>query len=189
MSISLFLLPFAALNILLSHQRFDMKVVFPLYGDLWAMNYFSEQQFEQFLRFQIDEVGWHPAVLMYSVGNELPIYRDQALLSKLNHYLNYARAYQYARWGRHIPTTHAIVDYPDGYNWFFENLDVDVLTINNGYRGTQYGGIWVGDGGAHRGLGRLTCETGKPLFVGEIGQVRSRFQLWFCLDETDLFAG
>jgi uncharacterized membrane protein YgcG len=151
-------------------HRWNLKVIFPLYGDQAAIGSVSEANMQQFIRDQIDEVGWHPAIIMYTFGNELPLNSDVVLLGKVNGFINYARNYQFTKWARTIPITNAVVDLPLSYDNLFQNLDVDVFTTNNGYRGFSYSSFWDGDGGQHQGGGRLACINNKPIFVGEMGQ-------------------
>jgi hypothetical protein len=148
-----------------------LMVIYPLLGDQTLMASLTQDEFEGYLRNQIDEIGNHPALLMYTLGNELPLFQDANLLAQVNHYIAYSRGYSMAKWGRSIPITHAIVDNPGSYNTLFATLDVDVFTSNAGYRGLGFQDLWDGSqsGGIFDGLGNLSVKYGKPNFIGEIG--------------------
>jgi len=57
------------------------------------MRLYTPEQFEQFLANQIDEVGNHPALLMWSLGNEMMLEKpgNGDLLTLVNRYIAYAR--------------------------------------------------------------------------------------------------
>jgi beta-galactosidase/beta-glucuronidase len=62
-------------------------VVVPLFADKEAINKLTEEQMEFFIRNIVDEVGAHPALLMYSFGNELEVHEaTEAYIEKLNRY-------------------------------------------------------------------------------------------------------
>ncbi len=91
-------------------QEYGFKVVFPLIGDKTLLLTQTRPQMEQLIRNQIDEVGYHPAILMFTFGNELgTATADQSLLDTLNYFFNFIRTYQAAKWNRIIPVTCAEV--------------------------------------------------------------------------------
>lgn len=88
-------------------------------------------QLQWLVQQQIDEVGNHPAVLMYSVGApsffplSFCLFQSTKLLRGNEYYANgdwrrlfnvssqlmgFARSYQSFRWGRFIPFTTALID-------------------------------------------------------------------------------
>jgi len=152
---------------------YGLMVIYPLYGDQTGLTVYSTEKVQAYLRNQIDEVGNHPAILMFSVGNELPILADVPLRDKLNQYIAYARNYTYAKWGRTIPITHAMNDDPFSYDTIYQKLDVDVMSTNAGYRGEGFQDLW--EGGltpGFSGLGNLSRRYNKPNFVAEIGWIQ-----------------
>jgi len=147
-----------------------LMVIFPLLGDESLMSSLSQQQFQEYLQNQIDEIGNHPALLMYTLGNELNLLGNPRLLDQVNNYINFARNYSLSKWGRSIPFTHAIVDNPSSYNTLFASLRVDVFTTNAGYRGLGFQDLWDGSQSVgFDGLGVLSKRYSKPNFIGEIG--------------------
>jgi len=150
-----------------------LKVVFPLFAELTQILSFSTEKMEEYIRNLVDNVGDHPALLMWQFGNELPL-SDPTLgpqiIPKLNHFFDYARTWTYLRYNRVIPVSIALVDLPSQYNSLSTQLKVDIITTNAGYRGPTYSDLWVGNNGDFSGLHKLSCQTGKPVFIGEIGQ-------------------
>ncbi len=87
----------------------------------------------------IDEVGNHPAILMFAFGNEMGVGVDPALRMTVNHYLDFIRNYTRTRWNREIPVTLGEVDLPNAYNLLAVDLHVDLLMTNAGkYRYIKY---------------------------------------------------
>jgi len=97
--------------------EFGFKVIFPLFGDLSYLISLSEADHERYLSWQIDEVGNHPALLMWTLGNELPLNaNNSALVATLNQRIQFARNYTLYKWNRFIPITVAVVDDPTSYH-------------------------------------------------------------------------
>ena len=61
------------------------------------MRLFTPAQFERFLANQIDEVGNHSSLLMWTLGNEMQLELPdrQDLLPLVNRYIGYARLLKY----------------------------------------------------------------------------------------------
>jgi hypothetical protein len=95
---------------------YGLMVIYPLYGDQTGVTIYSEDQIKGYLMAQIDEVGNHPAILMFTLGNEWPVSTDISLRNKLNKYIAFARNYTLTKWGRKIPFTHAMNDDPFMYD-------------------------------------------------------------------------
>jgi len=151
-------------------QDAGLMVVFALLGDATLMKNTAIDLYERWLVNQIDEVGNHPALLMYTLGNELNLAGDANLLALVNHYIGFAKNYSMTKWGRSIPITHAIVDNPSTYDNLFANLNVDVFTSNAGYRGLGFSDLWSGSQVVNfSGLGVLSQRYNKPNFIGEFG--------------------
>jgi hypothetical protein len=49
-------------------QEYGFKVIFPLAGDQTMLTKMSPDKLRQYLMWQIDEVGNHPALLMWNFG-------------------------------------------------------------------------------------------------------------------------
>jgi len=67
-------------------------VIFPLIADATLMYTLSEDLYERFIANQIDKIGDHPALLMYTMGNELNI-TNPTVLAMVNTYIKFARGY------------------------------------------------------------------------------------------------
>jgi hypothetical protein len=149
--------------------HYGFMVLFPLIGDENIIRNTPQAQYYQLLRNQIDEVGNHPALLMFSVGNELNL-ADNTLMTAVINAIEYSRNYTLAKWGRSIPFTHAVVDNPPSYDHLITTLPVDVFSSNAGYRGEGFQDLFSGNKGQNfSGFAALTKNTGKPLFISEIG--------------------
>jgi hypothetical protein len=152
---------------------YGLMVIYPLYGDQTGVTIYPAEQIEAYIMNQIDEVGNHPAILMFSVGNEWPIASDASLLAKLNHFIAFARNYTMTKWGRKIPVTHALNDDPFAYNEIYAGLDVDVMSTNAGYRGEGFQDLWSGDQTpGFSGLGNLSRQYSIPNFISEMGWIQ-----------------
>ncbi|PRP84849.1 hypothetical protein PROFUN_07503 [Planoprotostelium fungivorum] len=144
-------------------QQYGLKVLFPLLADQALLDSFSASQIQYYIRVFIDEVGYHPAILMYSFGNELQFTsRDDSFISKVNSYIDYARQYQVQKWGRYLPITTGLLDFVDSYNHLTAALDIDIMMLNAGYRGFDFSGLWAQ-------FRYLTCQYQKPILIGEMG--------------------
>jgi hypothetical protein len=79
-----------------------LQVIWPLYSDGQAMLTETDDNMKFFMRTAIEEVGDHPAVLMYALGNELNYLGDaatfQQLLARVNLLIDYSRDYQRSYW-------------------------------------------------------------------------------------------
>ncbi|PRP86331.1 putative 1,3-beta-glucanosyltransferase [Planoprotostelium fungivorum] len=151
-------------------QSYGFKVIFPLYAPEAGIATLSQAFMFEYIENLIDEVGYHPAVLMYQFGNELQfLNNDNSYVDKVNTYLDHAKNYQIQRWGRSIPVSTALIDYPPYYNSLVPALKVDVITTNAGYRGFDFQNLWSGGGSSFLGLKTLSCLTGKPVLIGEMG--------------------
>eukprot|EP01119_Soliformovum_irregulare_P010507 TRINITY_DN2594_c0_g2_i1.p2 TRINITY_DN2594_c0_g2~~TRINITY_DN2594_c0_g2_i1.p2 ORF type:complete len:480 (-),score=117.42 TRINITY_DN2594_c0_g2_i1:2849-4288(-) len=164
-------------------EAHNLKIIFPLIGDKWLLLNTDETLYKRFLMNQIDEIGNHSALCMYMLGNELGLqlpgdnegWTDQ-LQNIVNNYINFARDYQLRRWGRFIPMTSAVVDYPSLYESQAAGMDVDVFTTNAGYRGLGFSGLWEGDN-TFPGWLTLSCQYNKPVFIGEWGYESTNNQI------------
>jgi len=173
---------------------YNFKVIFPLLGDYSLLESLSAEQYDTYLQYQIDEVGNHTAIIMWTLGNELPLSSSNPdLTDYLNQRIAFARNYTLQRWNRKLPITSAVVDDPSSYNYLVTALDVDVFTPNAGYRGPTFTDLWSGDIYTY-GMYNLSCSTGKPIFIGEIGwrsennSIMSTFPNWFNENWQDLTA-
>lgn len=153
--------------------QYGLMVVYPLYGDQTGVTIYSTEHIQGYLKAQIDEIGNHPAILMFSLGNEWPVAGDSELRNKLNDFISFARNYTLSKWGRKIPFTHAMNDDPFAYDTMYRYLDVDVVSTNAGYRGEGFQDLWDGSQTpGFSGLGNLSRRYNKPNFISEIGWIQ-----------------
>lgn len=149
--------------------QYGLMVIFPLDGDENTLRNVPTDTMHRLLMNQIDEIGNHPALLMYTLGNELPL-NDPVIVNLVNQYMAFSRNYSLIKWGRSIPISLAVVDDPFTYNELYDILDVDVFTTNAGYRGLGFQDLWDGSQTpGFAGLGTLSRNYSKPNFIGEIG--------------------
>jgi hypothetical protein len=97
----------------------------------------------------IDEVGDHPAILMWVVGNEFD-FKSSALLqlrALLNDEFQKVRDYTKSKWNRVLPVTTCVIDIPDTYDILADTLDVDLFCANAGYRGESLTDLFSGNAG------------------------------------------
>jgi len=150
--------------------EYGFKVIFPLVGDYTLLMNTPEEQYKQFLRNQIDEVGNHSALLMWNFSNELDLANDPGLVSLLNKYMDFIRNYTMSKWNRFIPVTAAVVDIPTSYDNLMATLNVDIFSTNAGYRGTDFQDLWTGEfTEGFSGFSVLSAQYNKPVFIAELG--------------------
>merc|ERR1712137_686727 len=112
-----------------------LKVVFPLFAEQAQIIGYPTAKMEEYIRSLVDNVGNHPALLMWQFGNELPLTVTDnnlgpTLIAKLNHFFDYARTYTWIRWQRILPISVALVDLPSAYNELVRDLKTDIVTTN-----------------------------------------------------------
>lgn len=166
-----------------------LKVIYPIFMDATAVSKtFPDvdptgvewEKYKELIRQQIDEVGNHPALLMWNVGNEIlapndvPVYSK--MLARLQDVLALVKDYQSKTngdrktWTRWVPTTHAVVDLPFQYDQWLEDIDVEVFSTNAGYRGNDFSNLWTGDASQKfSGFNVLCKKYKKPVFIAEFG--------------------
>lgn len=149
-----------------------LKVIYPLVSDESALTLDPRDLLEQKMKNIIDEVGYHPAILMWAIGNELSLEDPEKvdLLQTVNEMADLAREYTLQRFNRILPITHCTVDLPESYQYLVDNLNVDVFCSNAGYRSDSLTDLYTGNPSrGFPGWKKLSEESGKPLLIGEIG--------------------
>lgn len=154
-----------------AHEN-GFKVIFPLVSDEEALTNDSKDELHQKMQNLIDEVGDHPALLMWSIGNELflddPSRRH--LLDTINDMSEFTREYTMEKYSRRVPVTHCVVDIPTSYKFYVDNLKVDIFCANAGYRSDSLTDLFSGNPAQNfPGFTELSKTSGMPLFIGEIG--------------------
>eukprot|EP00026_Physarum_polycephalum_P003205 Phypoly_transcript_03215.p1 GENE.Phypoly_transcript_03215~~Phypoly_transcript_03215.p1 ORF type:complete len:531 (+),score=37.96 Phypoly_transcript_03215:28-1620(+) len=159
----------------LAHS-FGLKVVFPLYSDYDAFQNLPPDTFKRYLRAQIDEIGNHPALLMWQLGNEMGwngkrnfgLYNSSTLMQQYNSYTEFARQYTLSKHGRRIPITTGIADSPFTFDNLMRDYDIDVFSLNV-FRGVTTTTLFPGIANVTAGFQWLTCAYSKPLLISEFG--------------------
>lgn len=95
----------------------------------------------------IDEVGGHPALLMWVIGNEIELSRKdkQPLRIRINQKMDMIRNYTVTKHNRIIPVTSCVVDNPESYDVLVGNLNVDLFCANAGYRSDSLTDLFTGN--------------------------------------------
>lgn len=149
-----------------------LRVIFPLVSDESALTLDPEDLLIQKTKNLIDEVGDHPAVIMWAVGNELALEEPgkKPLLDTVNQMMNLARDYTKEKHDRILPVTHCVADLPESYRFLSENLEVDVFCSNAGYRSDSLTDLFTGDESRNiPGWDELIAKNKVPLLIGEFG--------------------
>lgn len=151
-----------------------LKVIFPLFSDEPSFLNLDEDVFRRYVRWQIDEVGNSPAILMWQLGNEQSWswygrsnnWNNTAYTNKLNRMLTFIRTYTKSKWNRFIPVTSTIPNTFKTYNYMFKNWAVDIFTAN--IFTTNYDSLFGGNSD-QLGIAKLSCYYNKPFIMTEIG--------------------
>lgn len=153
-------------------HRFGLKVMVPIVQDEAMLYNMGDDLLDELIESQIDEMGNHPAVIMYVLGNELGLFGRTDLRAVVNTKMTKVREYQFQRWDRTIPVTSAVIDLPHSYEILADDLQVEVFTSNAGYRAYDYRPLWEGGNTADfnfSGWTELSKQHQVPLLIGEIG--------------------
>lgn len=175
-----------------AHQH-GFKVIVPIVTDQTFLQTSTDTRINKHIEASVTELGDHPALLMWCLGNEMGIATNETLLNLVNQKLKVVRERTKAIHNRVIPVTHAVIDLPDHYEHWAMTLDVDVFTTNAGYRDTKMDPLWNGEvyrkpDGEYEtvpGWKMLSQLTGRPLLIGEMGmhqkgdEITKREPDWF----------
>ena len=95
----------------------------------------------------IDEVGNHPALLMWVMGNEIDIASENRafMRKRINDSIKFARQYTLQKWNRSVPLTTCVVDVPETYDMLAVEMDVEVFCANAGYRSDSLTDLFSGN--------------------------------------------
>lgn len=146
------------------------RVIVPVVSDESMLTNYGEARLKRIVEANVDELGNHPALLMWSVGNELNLAQRTDLRERVNMLMNYVRDYTQKRWKRRVPVMTVLLDKPGDYESLVNDLDVDLFVSNAGYRHLDFRPLWDGEKGTgFMGFKEICRRTGKPLLFGEIG--------------------
>jgi hypothetical protein len=147
-----------------------LKVIAPIVSEEGILTLYSEADLNRFVEARVDEVGNHPALLMWVVGNELGLASKPELRKTVQKMIVKVREYTLQKWNRVIPVTTCEVDLPNSYNLLSDELDVDLFMTNAGYRDVYLNTLWEADINANfTGWRTKSKETGMPVLIGEFG--------------------
>lgn len=143
---------------------YGLKVILPIVQDETLLTVSSLEQLQRYIEARIDQLGNHPALLMWAVGNELPLAARADLRDKVNWSMWYIRKYMRHRWGRSVPVTTVTFDYPPIYEQLIREMIVDVFSVNS-YRGLGLHTLWEDPGAWFNS----SQKYGVPLLITEFG--------------------
>lgn len=151
-------------------HKHNIKVIVPIVAEEAILTLFTDDDLQRFIEARVDEIGNHPALLMWSVGNELGLFTKPELRSIVARMIVKVREYTYKKWNRIIPVTTFEVDLPQSYNLLMAELDVDLFATNAGYRDVYMESLWAPDPNNNfDGWAEVSAKTGVPVLVGEFG--------------------
>jgi hypothetical protein len=155
-----------------SAQEHGIKIICPVADTEALLTMNTMDDLKRFVEARVDEVGDHPALLMWAVGNELGLFMKPALRDIVNTLMDYLREYTLQKWNRIVPVTTVEVDSPGTYYQLVNQMRVDVFTSNCGYRDVFIGTVFTWDSNPANnfpGWGMIAKYYGVPLLVGEYG--------------------
>ena len=151
-------------------EKYGLKVIVPIVAEEVVLTQHTLDELKQFVEARVDEVGNHPALLMWAVGNELGLYSKPELRATVNTLMDYIREYTITKWNRLIPVTTTEVDLPESFPLLSTNLKVDIFSFNAGYRDIYLNTLFLPDSATKfAGWKAVAQSTGKPLLIGEFG--------------------
>lgn len=146
------------------------RVIVPVVSDESMLTNYGEERLKKIVEANVDELGNHPALLMWSVGNELNLAERTELRERVNMLMNHVRDYTEKKWNRKVPVMTVLLDKPEDYETLLNDLNVDLYVSNAGYRHLDFQPLWDGEpSSGFAGFRQVCRQTGKPLLFGEIG--------------------
>lgn len=152
-----------------AHEN-GFKVILPIVTDQTMLMLSSHQFLTDVIESQVEELGNHPALLAFLVGNELGLDNNPALLNLVNRMMHKVRWYTFQYWNRTVPVSTALIDNPDTYDRYIRELDVDFFTINV-FRSISLQSLFEPDvQGRFMGWEEASKQHNLPLLLGEFGE-------------------
>lgn len=150
-----------------AHEN-GMKVILPIMTDKSMLLRGTDKFLMDSIESQIEELGDHPALLAYMVGNELDFRSKPDLLALVNRLMRKVRRYTMEYWNRIVPASTALIDKPSEFNWAIRELDVDFFTVNV-FRSLGMQQLFEPDGD-FMGWSQASKRYNLPLLLGEFGE-------------------
>lgn len=151
----------------LAHE-YGFKLILPIVQDESFLTSATDEQIEKHVVSTVTELGDHPALIMWCLGNEMGLDSKPGMLDFINDKMQVVRDQMMKIHKRKIPVTHAVVDDPTTYDNLIQNLKVDVFTTNAGYRDIHMEPLWSGEEN-FEGWTNVSRRLNLPMFVGEFG--------------------
>jgi len=152
----------------LAHE-YGFKLILPIVQDESFLGSSTSAQIDKHIESTVTELGDHPALIMWCLGNEMGVDKKPTLLDLVNKKMQVVRDKMKSIHNRSVPITHAVVDDPSTYDFLIANLKVDVFTTNAGYRDIHMDPLWEGGEGSFEGWSAASKTHNLPMFVGEFG--------------------
>lgn len=153
-------------------QEHGFKAIIPIVAEEENLVLRTDEELNAFVEARVDELGNHPALLMWCVGNNLGLYNKPDLKKKVNQMITKVKSYMLQKWNRIVPVTNAESDLPTAYISLLEDMKVDLFTANV-YRGLYLSKLWRPDANAPTkefpGWKTLSKNYGIPILLGEFG--------------------
>lgn len=148
-----------------------LYVIAPLLSNALLMHTGPDlETLQRFIEARVDELGDHPALLMFTVGDAMAdLGSNKELRDRVDWCMFYARKYMSHRHGRRVPLTTVMVDVPSHFATIARQVQVDLFMANVGFRGLNLNPVFDGDGGSFPGFAALNRQYDRPLVVGEWG--------------------
>lgn len=147
---------------------YGFKVIAPILQDESLLTNLPSSQLDDIINATVTELGDHPALLIWCLGNEMPLTTDAQLLSIVNEKMQVVRDMMKQIHNRSVPVSTAVVDDPTTYNFLVENLKVDLFISNAGYRNVYMDPLWTGEGN-FPGWANVSKTHNLPFLIGEFG--------------------
>jgi hypothetical protein len=153
-------------------EKYGLRVIAPIVTEEGVLLNNDEATLQKFIEARVDEIGDHPALIMWKIGNELGLCFKPELVTIVNKAMKYTREYTLKKWNRIVPITTAEIDLPTCYVPLAAELLIDVYTSNAGYRDVYIDGLWYPDSNPDNkmpGWKVLSEYYDLPILVGEFG--------------------
>lgn len=153
-------------------HKYGLMAIVPIVSEEETLSLRTDEELYAMIEARVDELGNHPALLMWCIGNNLGLVSKDELRATVNRMIEKVKSYMLEKWNRVVPVTSAESDVPPAYLPLVKDLKIDVFTANV-YRGAYLSKFWrpdpTEDLKTFPGWAAISKNYNIPLLLGEFG--------------------